>query len=397
MRDTRIDVIRALILLSIFINHVPQNPLEFLTHKNFGLSDAAEAFVLISGLSAGLAYSSKFRPGTILISTLKAWRRAGVLYIAQLCTTLFTIGSFGFFAAHWMRPDLMEKIAIGPLMQNPAEGFAGIVLMTHQLGYNNILSIYVVMLLMLPPMILIGKRSIGAMVGLSFALWLGAGLFQFGPPNWPMEGVWFLNPLSWQFLFFIGAAAIMHNRAGGTLSRHPALIALAAGYVLLALFWVRVPLWGVDVSFGLPKVMTGFNKTFLSTFRLLHVLAMAYLIVSVAPLSRLFRRDPANPLAVMGRHALPVFIAGTLFAMVLQPLRMVVPLAPIQDAGIVIAGSGMLFALAYWLDFYGRLNRSAAKPAAPANAGTGSLIARPELPPSRQSVYALEREAESLK
>ena len=44
-RDTRIDVLRALALLTIFVDHVPGTPFEHLTYKNFGFSDAAEAFV----------------------------------------------------------------------------------------------------------------------------------------------------------------------------------------------------------------------------------------------------------------------------------------------------------------------------------------------------------------
>ena len=36
---------------------------ENLTYKNFGFSDAAEAFVLISGISVALAYGTKFQPG----------------------------------------------------------------------------------------------------------------------------------------------------------------------------------------------------------------------------------------------------------------------------------------------------------------------------------------------
>ncbi|WP_163363588.1 OpgC domain-containing protein, partial [Enterobacter cloacae] len=44
-RDTRIDVFRALALLTIFINHVPGTVFEHLTHRNFGFSDSAEAFV----------------------------------------------------------------------------------------------------------------------------------------------------------------------------------------------------------------------------------------------------------------------------------------------------------------------------------------------------------------
>ncbi|RVA11696.1 hypothetical protein EN932_15035, partial [Mesorhizobium sp. M7A.F.Ca.US.002.01.1.1] len=46
-RDTRIDVIRALALLTIYVDHVPGTAFEYLTYKNFGFSDAAEVFVLI--------------------------------------------------------------------------------------------------------------------------------------------------------------------------------------------------------------------------------------------------------------------------------------------------------------------------------------------------------------
>ena len=53
-RDTRIDVLRALALLTIFVDHVPGTAFETLTYKNFGFSDAAEAFVLISGISVAL-------------------------------------------------------------------------------------------------------------------------------------------------------------------------------------------------------------------------------------------------------------------------------------------------------------------------------------------------------
>jgi hypothetical protein len=56
-------------LVTIFVNHVPSNALEQLTTKNFGFSDAAEAFVLISGVSAALAYGPKFLAGAGLAAT----------------------------------------------------------------------------------------------------------------------------------------------------------------------------------------------------------------------------------------------------------------------------------------------------------------------------------------
>ena len=46
---------------------------------------------------------------------------------------------------------------------------------------------------------MIGRRSLGLMVAVSGTIWFLAGLYRFGPPAFPNEGIWFLNPLSWQF------------------------------------------------------------------------------------------------------------------------------------------------------------------------------------------------------
>src|SRR6186713_258382 len=90
-RDTRIDVLRALALLTIYVDHVPGTVFEHLTYKNFGFSDAAEAFVLLSGISVALAYSAKFDSGSRLLTTLKMWRRAGVLYASHIVTTIVAV------------------------------------------------------------------------------------------------------------------------------------------------------------------------------------------------------------------------------------------------------------------------------------------------------------------
>eukprot|EP01133_Synstelium_polycarpum_P020487 gene20487-24594_t len=71
----------------------------------------------------------------------------------------------------------------------------------------------------------------------------------------------------------------MHVRRGGRIPFNKYLFGVAVGYILLALIWVRVPLWGVNTSMGLPMVITGFDKTFLSLTRLAHILAIAYVII----------------------------------------------------------------------------------------------------------------------
>ena len=58
-----IDFWRGIVLCTIFIDHLPGNILEGLTPRNYGFSDAAEAFVFLSGASLALAYGTHFEPG----------------------------------------------------------------------------------------------------------------------------------------------------------------------------------------------------------------------------------------------------------------------------------------------------------------------------------------------
>lgn len=367
-RDTRIDVFRALALLTIFINHIPGTVYENLTHKNFGFSDSAEAFVLISGIAVGLAYGTKFERGNRFLMTLKAWRRAATLYSAHILTTIATLAIFSAAGIYLKRPEFMSFINIGPLVDEPAKAFIGLATMGHQLGYNNILSMYGVLLLMLPLFLMIGRISLAAMVVLSGALWLYSGIYQIAPPNYPTDGVWFLNPLSWQFLFVIGIAGSMHVRRGSSIAFNKYLFGVSVAYILIALVWVRWPLWGVDTSLGLPMVVTGFDKTFLSLTRLAHVLALAYVIVSVPAISNLARTSVDHPLALLGKHSLPVFIAGTILAMVAQVVKVMNPGGLLDDTLLIASGIMAQFALAYYLEWLprigwgGRPAQQAAKP-----------------------------------
>ncbi|TPI56420.1 MULTISPECIES: OpgC family protein [unclassified Mesorhizobium] len=381
-RDTRIDVLRALALLTIFVDHVPGTAFDTLTYKNFGFSDAAEAFVLISGISVALAYGTKFRPGGRLLATLKMWRRAGVLYIAHIVTTMAVMALFCAAAVFGRRPELLKLINIEPLMKDTPEVLVGIVTLGHQLGYNNILPVYAVLLLLAPAFLLfISHRPLAALT-VSGLLWLVAGIWQIAPPNYPEPGLWFLNPLSWQFLFNIGLAAMLHVRRGGVIPANRWLIGAAAAYVLAALAWVHSPLWGQVTWFDLPVVLTGFDKTFLSLPRLLHILAVSYLVVALPAVSNLFRTGPDHPLAILGKRSLPVFIAGTLIAMVAQVMKLINPGGLAYDSLLLAAGIAMQFALAFYLEWLSTIGgsgkaRTTQKDAKPVQASFGiSAVAR---------------------
>ena len=378
-RDTRIDVFRALALLTIFITHIPGNIFDRFTLKNFGFSDAAEVFVLISGVAVGLAYARRFEGPEQLSSAIALWRRAWALVRAHLLTTVATLIVFCATALMAGRPDILLLNNIQPLVDDTVRVIVGMGMLGHQLGYNNILPMYAVLLLATPAILWCMKRDMRLTLVGSGMLWLAAGIWQIAPPNYPLPGFWFLNPLSWQFLYAIGMAAMIQVRRGGTLPQAPVLTHVAIGYLLGSFLWIHSPLWGQHTWFGLPPVIGGFDKTFLSLSRLLDVLSMAYLVARWPAVSNLARTAPDHPLAILGKHSLAVFVSGTICAMVAQAIRAVYVPSVTLDCSLIAVGIGIQFAIAYHLESKAR-SKSGRMPGAAAAqdvhaAGTGTLLA----------------------
>ncbi len=55
-RDLRLDLFRGLANWAIFLDHIPHEVLSWVTIKNYGLSDAADLFVFISGYTAAFVF-----------------------------------------------------------------------------------------------------------------------------------------------------------------------------------------------------------------------------------------------------------------------------------------------------------------------------------------------------
>ena len=68
---------------------------------------------------------------------------------------------------------------------------------------------------------------------------------------------------------------MIHVRRGGSIPVNRWLVGGAALFVVASLVWVHSPLWGKEAWLGLPAVLTGFDKTFLSLPRLLHILSVS--------------------------------------------------------------------------------------------------------------------------
>jgi hypothetical protein len=352
MRDYRIDFFRGLALIVIFVDHIPFNIYSLVTPRNFGLSDAAEIFVLVSGMSAAYAYFGRFASGEAVLASTRALKRGFVLYVAHLFGTMAMLGMFSAAALWFERPTFVAENNIGEFFADPVRGLAGVATLGHQLGFFNILPMYIVFLLALPAVMLLARRSLSLMLGVSFLLWAAAGTWRLNFPAFPNEGGWFFNPLAWQFLFAIGFAAGVRLREGAPLPLHPWVWLAALAYLVASALWVVTPLWGTLPQLPLPFIVYESDKTFLTMGRLLHALALAY-VVAMSPLAALLKRrlGAFNPVVLLGKHALVTFVLGTLVSMGGLILKVAYDGGPIFDTLYVASGLLLLAAVAATLEW----------------------------------------------
>jgi hypothetical protein len=91
-----------------------------------------------------------------------------------------------------------------------------------------------------------------------------------------------------------------------------AVLATGALIVLVANHWPDLLAWLPD---RLAALVVSIDKTGLHPFRLVSILALAYLVGhAVSPTARWLRSRVAAPFVLMGQHGLPVFCTGIFLA-----------------------------------------------------------------------------------
>ena len=349
-RDHRLDIFRGLALMMIFINHVPKNIYEGITSRNFGFSDAAEAFVLMSGIAVGLAYSRGFAQSSFFDALLKVWRRAGKIYVTHIVITAWAIAIVAAGIVYFDSTDVLQRVNFTRLLDRPLASMMGVPLLTHQLGYFNILPLYFVLLVVSPIYIMIGLRSRLSLVLVAAAIWFVAGSLRLNFPNYPNPGGWFFNPFSWQLIYAIGIAAGLDAKEGRKLVPYDkVLFMIAAGYLVLSLVWVQFRLGAFPGSGQLPFFISGYDKSFVALPRFLHVLALAYVLTNLDAVTRLLSTKPFKPIQLMGQHGLPVFAAGSVIAIALQVLRSRYQTTVLEDGALLMTGILLQYGLAVFL------------------------------------------------
>src|SRR5215470_1676860 len=81
-RELRLDLFRGLALWLIFLDHLPNNILAWITIRNYGFSDATEIFIFISGYTAAFVYGRAMLQSGFVIASARILRRVWQIYVA---------------------------------------------------------------------------------------------------------------------------------------------------------------------------------------------------------------------------------------------------------------------------------------------------------------------------
>ncbi len=310
-RDLRVDFFRGLALWWIFADHIPDNWIAQFSLRNFAFCDATEVFVLLAGYAAGLAYGRSMDRHGWVYAAADVLRRAWTLYVVHIFLFVVFSAQVSFSATALDRSEYLDELGLDVLAEAPYRAMLEALILHFQPAYLNILPLYIALLLMLVAMLPLLRYTVLLMV-LSVSLYALVRVTNVNFPSWTGGG-WYFNPLAWQVLFVIGACL---SRSPGRLSRGgPALDAVALLVVALG-FGLQVVLWPSAELIGQPpaalvQALATVDRESLHPFRLLSILALAWLAARWVPISAAWLRSrPAAPFVLCGQHSLPVFCFG---------------------------------------------------------------------------------------
>jgi hypothetical protein len=313
VRDMRLDLARGVMLLIIFVAHVPNNLWADYIPARFGFSSGAEIFVFVSGIASGIAFGGTFLKKGFGEGTKRILKRIIQLYGAHL-GTLLVLGGGALLIDRLSGSSVMAvRYDLEWLRNMPLEGLFDYAALRYVPAFFDILPMYVILLGLVIPAMALAKHAPRAVLAISGLIWL---VMQVAPLHFsgnPVTGAnWYFNPFAWQFLFFLGFSFGI-GWLNAPARKIPWLFALSLIYLVVS---VPLTFWGAWSMFPLADAINqaiypGDAITVLHITRLLHFLALAYVCYSlVNPQAAWLHNPHLTPLYRIGRNSFPCFLAG---------------------------------------------------------------------------------------
>ena len=360
-RDLRLDFFRGLALWLIFIDHIPNNIVSRVTVRNYGFSDAAEIFVFISGYSAAVAYSRAMRDQGFLVASARIMKRVWQLYVAFVLLLAVFFAQIAYVARTFENPLFAEEMNIVDLLKQPDVTLPRALTLQFTPVNMDILPVYIVLLLTFPLALWLLLRAPTLALGLSLALYIAAGHFEWYFTAYP-QGYWVINPLHWQLLFVFGAwCALGGSQKLAPILKSPITIVLAIAYLVFAFLIVRSWYYPTLSEFKpgwLHDFLYPIDKTNLDPLRFLHFACYAVLAAWLVPKNWSALRSPwLKPAVLCGQHSLEIFCLGVFLSSAAHFIITETSGGWPTQIAISLAGVAIMVAVAAWLDFFKNFNR----------------------------------------
>jgi hypothetical protein len=345
-----VDFWRGFALVSIFINHVPGIFFDQFTHRAVSISDSAELFVFLAGWSLRYVIGDAAHPTPMHQVVLRLGGRALTLYAAHMMIVMMAIAILAITSRLLDNPVLLEWHNAAAVFYRPVETHIGIALLTHQLGYFDILPLYVALMLIAPILAIIDRVAPRLLLPASFTLYLVSLIVPLTIPAWPIDGQWFFNPLTWQFIFVLGLVLGRDTGLGHWVRQHIVAIRWAALPVVIVgtIFVLTGGAWIDPTEVPEPKLLFINGKTFATPIRVIQFLALVAVMSIVYPYIARVIPSAVGYLAMLGRNSLEVFCAASVLSLVCQILRFTLPDGVWLDTLLVLGGVALMGTVA-WL------------------------------------------------
>ena len=355
-RDLRLDLFRGIALWLIFLDHIPENVVNWFTIRNYGFSDATEIFIFISGYTAAFVYGRAMRERGFLIAGARILRRAWQIYVAHIFLFTIFMAEIAYVAATFDNPLYAEEMNILDFLKQPDVTIFQALLLKFKPVNMDVLPLYIVLLLLFPPALALLMWQPAFALAASALLYVLTWTFDWNLPAYP-NGVWFFNPFAWQLLFVFGAwCALGGAKRLAPVLQSRAILAIAIAYLVfafvIALTWYVEPL-GRLVPNWLSEWMYPIDKTNLDVLRFAHFLALAAVTVRFVPRDWPGLKWPIlQPAIRCGQHSLEIFCLGVFLAFAGQFIIGEYSGGPLVQIAISLTGIIIMIGTANLISWY---------------------------------------------
>jgi hypothetical protein len=366
-RDLRLDLFRGVANWAIFLDHIPDNVVNWITTRNYGFSDAADLFVFISGYTASFVYARMMLDRGFIVGATRLTKRVWQLYVAHIILFVIYIVSIGYVAQRFSDPDIINEFNVAGLVDSPIETLRQGLLLRFKPLNLDVLPLYIVLMGFFPPVLWLMLRRPGATMLASLALYFAARQFGWNLHGYP-AGYWYFNPYCWQLLFIFGSWCAL---GGATKSRaiinSPITLYFCLAYLLFALVMTmagKFPDFGALFPSWLYDTFNPNDKTNLAPYRFLHFVVIVIMVIRFVPKDwsglewKVF-----DPVIKCGQQSLAVFCVGVFLSFVGHFDLMLSSGSLFAQIFVSVSGIAIMTLVAYYISWSKKQDKPQPKPA----------------------------------